>query len=361
MRTSLPVVVLAVSLLSACGGNDDGAASEATASTAVTTTSREVTTTRRPTTTRAPTSTAPPTQRVPTVRWRPFAEAAENLDDADLSAIVAGLDAQEVVPGDDWLVVGASKADPHGNVGLTVASPDQLGAGVRVDLWSDTNLLYASIRKARQDVWAFARMTGDDPVRAANRCAGRVRDAIDGDDVVVLCYVYDNRDRFEAEGRNEAAESSTGLVCARAYGTADGDSDPYGQDLGFGDPGCPEGESDTVGTGIERVPLPQGGSFQVADDGTGGPADADARSFSVPGVTLDQLVAFYDSAMAPGAPWRGWPWCESHEELDEVNERIWFDRDRSGTGLLRVSLLTDPESGPTVVVARHGQCQAANS
>lgn len=343
--------VAALGALVSCGGDDeeDRAAS--------TTTERSITTTREEptTTTGQSTTTVPPT--VPDVLWHSYEDAVDMLSDVDLSPIVAGLDAQEASPDDDWLVVGVTGADRFGNVGVTVASPNELGDGVRVDLLSDSVVLYASIRKAPQDVWAFARLVGNDPVEAAKDCAQSILQAIDDDDLVVLCYVYDNRDRFDAEGRNDAAESPSGLICGRAFGTAGGGNDePQGQDLGIPDVACPAGMPDDIGAGIERVPLPPGAVAAVTDeDGTGGPADADARAFNVPGSILADLIGFYDTAMPVGAPWLNWSWCE-RQEMDNFDQRVWTNFERSGTGILRVSLGEDPEDGPYIVVARHGSC-----
>lgn len=359
---------LVVSTLVGCASSTDDVAGTTTtepplATVAPTTTTEPPTTTT--TTVPPPTTTEqlPERRSVPHIRWRQYDDAEDMLQEVDLSPVVVGLDAQEASPEDDWVVVGASSADRYGNVGVTVASPDQLDGGVRVDLASENTLLYASIRKARQDVWAFARLVGDDAVESATRCAQAVKDAIDQDDLVVLCYVYTNRDQYLAEERDAEADSASGLVCAQAYSTVGpGDEEPYGQDLGslVGiDPGCPTGVPDETGAGIEGVPLPPGAVAVVSDeDGAGGPADADARSYTLPESSFGDVVAFYDTFMPTGSAWHDWSWCEERRSGSSV-QRAWVDLDRSGSGLLQVALGVD-EGDPFVVVTRFGSCSAAS-
>lgn len=333
-RRSILAFVVALAVLSSCGSDSQGTAGK----------------TAQPT---------PPT--FPDVLWRSYGDAAEAFRKAELAPVVAGLDAQEVSPSDDWLVVGVSDADRFGNVGVSVASPNELGDGVRVDLLSDSVILYASIRKGPRDVWVHARLVGDDPVGAANNCAQGVLEAIGDEDLVVLCYLYDNRDRFDAEARDENAEPSSGLFCARAYGTAYGTAgagghEPHGQDLGQNDAACPAGVADDIGAGIERVPLPPGAVPLILDEnGSGGPARAHIRIYTVPGSTFQDLVDFYNTVMPAEAPWLGWSWCEQYQG-NEVDERTWTNPQRSGTGLLRVSLAVLPDGDPYVEVGRQGHC-----
>lgn len=354
-----------ISMQTSCASKNAGDAATSTATETPSTTMAPSTTVEPPTTTTDPptTTTEQPQVRrsVPHIRWRRFNDAEEMLREADLNAVVVGLDAQEATPEDDWVVVGASSADRYGNVGITVASPSQLDEGVRVDLASENTLLYASIRKARQDVWVFARLVGDDAVESASRCAQAVADAIRQDDLVVLCYVYTNRDQFLAERRDARAESASGLVCAQAFSTVGpGDEEPYGQDLGSLagiDPGCPPGVDDEAGAGIENVPLPPGAVAEITDeDGTGGPADADARSYIVPESSLSEVVAFYDTFMPAGVAWRNWPWCEERRSGSSI-QRTWVDPNRSGSGLLQVALGVDDHE-PFVAVTRFGSCSA---
>lgn len=271
---------------------------------------------------------------------------------------------RDAQPNDGSVIVGASSRDNSNVLGLAIATPDELASGLRVPLETDFVALYATIRRARQDLSAFVATAGKVPVVAASQCAQRLRDLIDDDNLVVACFSYTDRASFDAEARDENGD--TELVCAAAFAYAGPGKavETPAVDLGPALPSCPIPASpvqsspagDAIDTGIEGVLRPASAIASPTEDGLGGPADANNRVFRQPGWTLDDFQRFYDAVMPPGQPWNTWSWC-TERALDQLVERIWADQTTEGTGILRLTIASD-DQGPYVLVSRFGSCDA---
>jgi hypothetical protein len=91
--------------------------------------------------------------------------------------------------------------------------------------------------------------------------------------------------------------------------------------------------------GNDRIPLP----------GRAVPHETSENGWTVPGMQLADVVAWYQREMPVGEPFGDWAWCEYHDG-DLIKQRIYH---RDGTPQLLFVILT-ADSPPGILIGRDG-------
>lgn len=116
--------------------------------------------------------------------------------------------------------------------------------------------------------------------------------------------------------------------------------EPWGEETGS------PGGAPASGEPVAGVPIPA--SAELVSQDAPRP-DAVEQSYRVPGLTGEELAAWYDERLPRGEGWEGWSWCEEEERGARLH-RFYF---RPGTDrMLAVTVAAgDP---PTLVLAEDG-------